>query len=341
MPKQTQSVGSKKTRRRRRGRKQGKGSGPSIKTETVPASFGSTISNIGQFSTTRAASHPEWGVGVRVVGTSLVCNVLNPDAADIAANGPGPFSGFVTDSRFSNSPEWIILNPNFIDASGRLSQEASLYSRFVFRNLRFRYIPMCPTTTNSGLVLGMSSDYSVVAEFTPSFITVSSMKPSSSVPFWKESMLDFKYNGSTCYFTDVPDVFVPDPRLYSQGALIGYVFGSPPATTVSCGVLVSDYVIDFYSPVPPQSAPELLAAIKRLKSEFKLERPRRSIVPQVSAPIPIPQVEVKNSLPLPGQLERLPSGLAQFDDYVDLQSVKEGGKTAMPPYTTSKTSRKP
>jgi len=334
MPVTAQGTTSKRSKRgRRRGRRRGKNSGPSIKTELVPSSFGSTISNIGQFTTSRAATHAEWGVGVRVVGTCLVTNIYNPDAADVEANGAGPFTGYVTDALTSSTPEWIILNPNFLDASGRLSQEASLYSRFVIRNLKLRYIPMCPTSTNSGLVLGMSSDYAVVYEFTPSFITVSSMKPSTSIPFWKEGVLDFSYKGSTCYFTDVSDAVTADPRLYSQGALVGYVFGSPPATTVSCGVIAADYVIDFYSPVPPETAPALLAAIRQVKADYKRDHLRRRIVPQASRAIPIPRNEVKERLPKPG-VDRPPSSdLAQIDDDAGRDDVGDSGRTAMPSYT--------
>jgi hypothetical protein len=206
------------------------------------------------------------------MGTCVTCTIINPDAADIITFGEGPFQGFVTDALDSNTTENIILNPNFIDASGRLSEQASLYSRFVIRKVKFSYIPMCPTSSQAGWVLGLSTDPTTISEFTPSFITVSSLKPSVSMPFWKEGDLDFKYNGSTCYFTDVPDV-VTDPRLYAQGTLIGFVFGSPPATTLSAGVLVADYIIDFYSPVPTLSDAQLSAQIRALKLDYRKQHP--------------------------------------------------------------------
>lgn len=141
-----------------------------------------------------------------------------------------------------------VINPlTGVFSNTRLAKYAELYEKFLFKNLRFHYEPVCPTTTSGGVILAYDRDPS---DPTPpasdhGLHQYYAMMGTRSGPSWESIVLD-------CPLSDTQDFYYGngrggDERLFCQGQI--YVAASTimPAST-ALAMLWLEYDVLLFDP---------------------------------------------------------------------------------------------
>lgn len=87
----------------------------------------------------------------------------------------------------SSGGDWIDVNPGKTVIGAELSAMAKLFSSYRVVSLVFEYEPLCGTTTNGAIVMGLSTD--VVSAPSPTFEAVSVMQPNKTGPLYARHAL--------------------------------------------------------------------------------------------------------------------------------------------------------
>jgi len=185
-------------------------------------------------NTTAAPKHPEYGAGIRVIGSQFLSLAGNVNAKK------GVFQDYVSDGEYDNIP----LNPDII--GGQMALDARDWSYFVFRKVGILYNNYTPDTTSLGFAVGYSPDAANAVISTHTYNTVQSLKDCVAGAWKSDLALEFGYSGKNLYSCEVDVSSVAGERESEQGIIYG-MNCTTPASTSTFGEFVILYVVDYYA----------------------------------------------------------------------------------------------
>lgn len=240
--------------KRKKGKKKKNGNGGStMSTRSVSAPLAQGTVIKGKSSMPRMS-----GSGKQMVmsGTQFVCDVgLNASSNYI-------FGGFAINNTY-NTTARLGLNP--LCMGGRLAELAALYTKYMFTNVRFDYVPITATTQTGNLSFGYSSDPNIAYSQSASTAKVLQINPNYSGPFYVKGSLSTVPKRSDDLFlinTNVSSSADKGVDYFAsiQGALTGISTTAGPSGGLQLGILMISYTIVFDTPIASDSKSSLLFA---------------------------------------------------------------------------------
>lgn len=195
-----------------------------------PVAVGSSITEVKTFmEQSECAISTQYGAGIRYRGTEYITNISTP------ATAPG--RGQIQYS--------IPISPQTIPDT-RLQKASQMYTRYIFKRVRFYYMGTAPTTTSGSLMMFCDYDPSQNPGTSPGDVALryAFTHSASEMSVWEKGM---------CEVTDsvYSEMLYCDPdeelRWSVQGCFWLLSSGALPAST-ELGKLVMEYEVDFAVP---------------------------------------------------------------------------------------------
>jgi hypothetical protein len=191
-----------------------------------PAAKSTNRSNYFRLSDASSNRHPD---AVRIQGQDFLTSI----------NGTSEAAGANVYNEIINPLTGVFDNT-------RLSRFAELYEKFLFKDLRFHYEPVCPTTTAGGLIVAYDRDPS---DATPAasdhgLHQYYAMMGARSGPVWDNITIN-------CPLSDTQEFYYGnarggDERLFAQGQI--YVSATSALPTAPLGMLWLEYDVILFDP---------------------------------------------------------------------------------------------
>jgi hypothetical protein len=227
----------------RKGPSKGKKSLPNLFGPTERAAPMTTVASsyftdgardMGRMAMKPAPPAEEHAEGTRVTGCDYIANVgYNTGSND-------PFAGYPAGG--NNQGDALVLNPfNF----KRLASIAANFTKFIFREICWEYIPLTGTTTSGGWSFAHEPDGANL--ISPSLSNLMQYGKNFVTPWWKPACLTIKFIGKTLYWIDQnSQTSTSAQRQTNQGVMLGATDNASPGSTTVNGMLCAKYVCDFY-----------------------------------------------------------------------------------------------
>jgi hypothetical protein len=240
---------------------------------STAASYEVALTNPTKFEITgKGLTHTEYGSGLRCVGRQLMFPIVTTatDSTVFSSTGKATVS----------SGSIFFATPYFFN--DRLASLASLYQRYAFRSMKFKYITRVGTTQVGAMALAYASDSGIVNASTSSatnYSNIQDIEPCKIFPFRKEmEELTMSYSGDKTWYVlydSNSSATTEQLRQNVQGALLGYSDVSSIGV-VNMGELYVEYVVDLYVPTLVETNiglfinREIKADFAELKRKFSL-----------------------------------------------------------------------
>jgi hypothetical protein len=212
---------------------------------STAASYEVALTNPTKFEITgKGLTHTEYGSGLRCVGRQLMFPIVTTvtDSSVFSTTGKATVA----------TPSLFLATPYFFN--DRLASLASLYQRYAFRSMKFKYVTRVGTTQVGAMALAYSTDsglFNASTATSPSYSGIQDIEPCKVFPFRKEvEDLSMSYSGDKTWYTlydSNASATTEQLRQNVQGALIGFADVSSIGA-VNMGELYVEYVVDFYVP---------------------------------------------------------------------------------------------
>ena len=182
----------------------------------------------GAFSATSINGGP-LGPGIRLSGTCVACDI----------------------AQVLDHPEYCLGGTSYCLITPRISPsllgQAQFYQQYIFRSLRFRYVPSCPSTTAQSLRVAWFADDSIAYHAVPTYQALAEQAQSMTTLAWQPCTWNIPIvpRSRPVYYMDRHDT--EDDRDVYQGLLIGRLSATPASNGPPLGWLEMDYVVDFYN----------------------------------------------------------------------------------------------
>lgn len=212
--------------------------------------------------------------GVLIKGRELLVSI-GPSAAYADGKYDQPTTSiFQLATGDTSSPSldygWLPMNPGVLSVATqggcpRLSQQATLYSRYCFRKIRLEYVPAVGTTTGGQFCIGyepMSGYANAYSGLDNSkwFATVNSVVPNVASQWYSNATVTGHYRGDQTWSISLPDPGAGDilnllgDASMIQGIVLGANFNVSSAS-VNYGNLYLSYEIEMFGGIRPQYTP--------------------------------------------------------------------------------------
>lgn len=240
---------------------------------STAASYEVALTNPTKFEITgKGLMHTEFGSGLRCVGRQLMFPIVTTatDSSVFSATGKASIS----------TGSFFLATPYFFN--DRLASLASLYQRYAFRSMKFKYITRVGTTQVGAMALAYSSDpglFNASTETSPTYSNIQDIEPCKVFPFRKEvEELSMSYSGDKTWYVlydNNGSATTEQLRQNVQGALFGFA-DVPDIGIVNMGELYVEYVVDFYVPTLLETGiglfinREIKTDFAELKRKYKL-----------------------------------------------------------------------
>lgn len=216
-------------------------------------------------------AHSDFKDGCRYKGTEVITNIAVINAS---------YAVFYNDLFDSYTAPPLAglyyMNPSLLfQQSGgaiRLYTQALMYTRYVYRKVRFIYEPAVATTTNGQMTMGVSPstilDSDVNTDSALWYFSASEMVPSLATPYYSPATLEYSYDGpQTWALSNEQDGLafqIGDAN--NQMTFVASALGKFITSYTIMGTLRLEYTIDFFGGVSPLLSnpyPSLTAALSR------------------------------------------------------------------------------
>lgn len=142
------------------------------------------------------------------------------------------------------------VNPSLL--GDRIAVISSTFEKYVFKKIKFTYVPQCSTQTKGsiGMVYERDPSAHLACPDAPHYLAqIMSYENAVLTPAWKGASNSVGRNKSEreLYYIGGPSG-QNDPRHFSQGLFVAYGTGLDTASQQSLGYIVIDYVLEFDTP---------------------------------------------------------------------------------------------
>lgn len=132
---------------------------------------------------------------------------------------------------------------------GKVSQMASMYSKFRFTKLILAYVPATSTTTDQSFCIGYSRDHDISA--IADFADVSQLDSTVAGPGWTPMTIDLNLETDQLFFTTMSDETAASTRLASQGVIFGK-WDAATAANITTGSIFVMGELHLFGRIPDQ-----------------------------------------------------------------------------------------
>lgn len=209
---------------------------------TIPLVFNTIIGNGTWMSDFVRVEHPDLGID----GVSI--------------HGCQPFADVTTDGSTSNAlvastlatqlnANQILISPDTFN--GPLAAKANLYDCYVFRDLLFEFVRLCPSTQVGGAAMALAQDGNNT-EAPNTFSLTRQVVPNVAFPFFTEKVyLHYHFDGPKLWYNLIDTTNTATKRQTAQGTFAFYPSASSIGA-VSQGFINVYYVCELFNPVASQ-----------------------------------------------------------------------------------------
>lgn len=205
----------------------------SKKSSQVLTKIVNTTANVAKGSTIRN------GAGAKMMSNGNITRVSHREfISDVSA----PSSGFSTVN--------FAINPGNATAFPWLSAIAANYESYTFKKLNYRYVPLCPTSTQGRVT--MAIDYDARDAIPTNKAVLSQYQGAVATPVWQQALYVATPQNLTKFAKQryVSGATIPassDIKTYHLGQLI-LATSNTPTTATSLGELWVEYDVEFQTP---------------------------------------------------------------------------------------------
>lgn len=239
-----------------------KGTPPgSTKLQSAPAATDGGLRTNYMKAAGNAPLHKDWGPGSRYRGCTVLGSIKIFGTTD--ARVFTPMSAIVP-TDYDTMSFWWPLHPFLL---GRLNKITYLFGKYVFRQIKLHYSPMCGTGQSTGFALSVCNDISGALKTEqdntpaspPSLDQILSCCPSNLSSFWREFSMTWEdWKTERTFPCDLPQydeskaqsqtLDTTIAETYFQAAMISVLATSGATATAPLGYINLEYVVDFYTP---------------------------------------------------------------------------------------------